>query len=99
MGSESRSDLKVLAIVLAVAAVFIVVAFTFGAPFISDMAAALEPGIGIKDATKWSFGVTVVMFIVFAVVAGDGMVGELPFMLLGFFAFFVIITMLIAWVF
>ena len=99
MGSESRSDLKILALVLAAAAVFIVVVFTFGAPLVADLAAALEPGVGIKEAMKWSFGVTVAMFIVFAVAAGDGLVGELPFMLIGFFAFFVVIALLIAWVF
>jgi hypothetical protein len=37
--------------------------------------------------------------VLFALVAGDGIFGELQFMLLGFFAFFVIITLLIAWVF
>jgi len=99
MGSESRSDLKILALVLVATAVFIAVAVTFGGPLLADLATAVEPGIGIKEAAKWSFGVTVVMFLLFAVVAGDGIIGELPFMLLGFFAFFVIIMLLIAWVF
>ena len=39
------------------------------------------------------------LFLLFAVVAGDGLLGELQFMLGGFFLFFVVITLLIAWVF
>jgi hypothetical protein len=55
--------------------------------------------VTLKTAALWSFGVTVVLLIVFAVAAGDSLIGELQFMLAGFFAFFVIITLLIAWIF
>jgi hypothetical protein len=99
MGTESRGDLKILAIVLGVAALFLVIAFTFGASLINGLTFALGPGLGLKEAAKWSFGVTVALFIVFAIAAGDGLIGELQYMLLGFFAFFVIITLLIAWAF
>jgi hypothetical protein len=59
----------------------------------------LNAGVTLKTAALWSFGVTVVLLIVFAVAAGDSLIGELQFMLAGFFAFFVIITLLIAWIF
>ena len=59
----------------------------------------LEPGVSLKTAATWSFGVTVTMFVLFALVAGDGLLGEIQFMLGGFFLFFIIITLLIAWVF
>jgi hypothetical protein len=32
-------------------------------------------------------------------VSGDGLIGELQFMLAGFFSFFAILTFLIAWIF
>jgi hypothetical protein len=66
---------------------------------LDNLVLALEPGVGLKTAAIWSFGVTFVMFLLFAVVAGDGLLGEIQFMLGGFFLFFVIITVLIAWVF
>jgi hypothetical protein len=39
------------------------------------------------------------LFVVFAAVSGDGLIGELQFMLAGFFSFFLILTFLIAWIF
>jgi hypothetical protein len=71
----------------------------FGAPLVAEASAALAPGIGLKTATLWGFGTTVVLFLVFAMVAGDGILGELPFMLGAFFTFFAILTLLIAWIF
>lgn len=37
--------------------------------------------------------------VVFALVAGDSLIGEIQFMLGGFFSFFFMFTVLIAWVF
>lgn len=99
MGPGSRGDLKVLAIVLVVAAGFVLITFTVGRPLMVAAMEALEPGVGLKEAAKWSFGVTVLLFLGFAIAAGDGLLGELQYMLSGFFAFFGIITLLIAWVF
>lgn len=60
---------------------------------------SLAPGVDLKGAALASFIVTVVLFIVFAAVSGDGLIGELQFMLAGFFSFFLILTFLIAWIF
>lgn len=99
MGTGNRSDLKILAIVLIASAALIAGAFALGIPLFNELVSALEPGVGLKTAALWSFGVTIVLFVLFALVAGDGLLGELQFMLGGFFLFFVIITLLIAWVF
>lgn len=99
MGADSQGDFKVLAIVLVVAVVLMVIAFAVGSSLITGVMGALEPGVGLKETVPWSFGVTILLFIGFAIAAGDGLLGELQYMLLGFFAFFVIITLLIAWVF
>jgi hypothetical protein len=37
--------------------------------------------------------------VVFTITSGDGLLGELQFMLAGFLAFFVIFWLLIAWAF
>ena len=99
MERETRSDLKILVILLVAAALLLGAALLLSGPVVETVTAALAPGVGIKDAALWAFGVTFVMFVVFAVAAGDGLIGEIQYMLLGFFAFFVIITLLIAWVF
>ncbi|MGD2083000.1 MAG: hypothetical protein PVF91_08545 [Chromatiales bacterium] len=99
MSEGSRGDLKILAVILVAGLGLLVLAFVFGGPLLAQASAALAPGLGIKQAAVWGFGVTFVMFIVFAIAAGDGLIGEIQFMLVGFFLFFVIITLLIAWVF
>lgn len=63
------------------------------------VATQLEPGVGLRQAAVIAFFTTTVLFIVFALAAGDGLLGELQFMLGSFFLFYVILWLLIAWVF
>jgi len=56
-------------------------------------------GMGLKDAAVVAFFTTVVTLVIFAVAAGDGLLGELQFMLSGFFSFFLVLWLLIAWIF
>ncbi|WP_269619856.1 hypothetical protein [Zhongshania sp. BJYM1] len=58
-----------------------------------------SPGMGLKDAAVVAFFVTVITLVIFAVAAGDGLLGELQFMLSGFFGFFLVLWLLIAWIF
>jgi len=58
-----------------------------------------SPGLGLKDAAVISFFVTVVVIILFAVTAGDGLIGEVQFMLGAFFSFFLFFWIMIAWIF
>ena len=99
MGSEQRSELKLWALILGAGLLLVMLGAVFGLPMLKEFILLLEPGVGLKTAATWSFGVTVVMFVLFALVAGDGLLGELQFMLVGFFLFFAIITLLIAWIF
>jgi hypothetical protein len=94
-----RSELRTWAVVLVAVGALIVAGAWFGLPLLQDGASALNTGVTLKTAALWSFGVTVALLIVFAVAAGDSLIGELQFMLAGFFVFFVIITLLIAWIF
>mgnify|MGYP001488289187 CR=1 FL=1 len=61
--------------------------------------AAVEPGVGLRTAALIAFGLSLVVIVVMAIAAGDGLLGELPAMLLGFFAFFLIAWLMIAWIF
>ena len=85
-----------LAVVLVIAGAGLL----FALPWLADLNAQhLAPGLGIKSAAIAAFVASFVIFVVFALVAGDGLIGELQFMLLGFFAFFVVLWLLIAWIF
>lgn len=99
MGDAKRTDLRILAVIFVVLLVLVGIFVFVGGPLVEEAAAVFAPGIGLKTAALWGFGVTVALFVLFAVVAGDGLFGELQFMLGGFFAFFLIISLLIAWVF
>lgn len=103
MNSEDQKDKnesRRIAIVLIALVVLLGVAAMLLMPSLSEFAAThLEPGLGLKTAAIISFFVTVVLFMVFAIASGDGLLGELQFMLLGFFLFFVIFWLMIAWIF
>ncbi|MEX0618863.1 MAG: hypothetical protein WDZ76_06875 [Pseudohongiellaceae bacterium] len=94
--NESRKMLVVLIVLLlllAIAALLIV-------PAVGNiMATHFSPGLGLRDGAVISFFVTVVLMIVFAVAAGDGLLGEIQFMIGGFLTFFFIFWLLIAWLF
>ena len=99
MEPRKRSELRLWAVVLSVAGALIVAGAWFALPLLDGGVESLNAGVTLKTAALWSFGITVLLLIVFAVAAGDSLIGELQFMLAGFFLFFVIITLLIAWVF
>lgn len=99
MASEGRGDLKLVAVAILVALLVLLVVIALLLPATTPVLASLGEGMGIKAAVPWGFGATVALFVVFAVAAGDGLIGELQFMLGSFFAFFLVLTLLIAWVF
>ena len=69
-------------------------------PMLSEIAAThFSPGLGLKDSALISFFITVAIMIVFALSSGDGLLGEIQFVLGGFFSFFIVIWLLTAWIF
>jgi len=83
----------ILVFLLALAAYFML-------PVISDFIDThFEPGLGIKNAAVVSFFVTVALLVVFAIAAGDSLIGEIQFMIPAFFSFFVLFWLMIAWIF
>lgn len=57
---------------------------------------ATESGVGLRDAFVVSVPVSFVAIMLFALVAGDGALGELGLMLIGFFVMLVFFTGAIA---
>lgn len=99
MGADNRGDLKLLSVILGAALAAVVILALLLMPLGREAVALLDAGVGLKAAALWGFGTTVALLILFALVAGDGLLGELQFMLGAFFLFFVLITLLIAWIF
>ncbi|MBF0232843.1 MAG: hypothetical protein HQK65_07375 [Desulfamplus sp.] len=58
-----------------------------------------DTGMGFKDALIYSLVLSTFLMVLFTLVAGDGLVGELPSMLIGFFLFVAFFTLSLAWIF
>lgn len=98
--SSDKKEARILVIALAALVVVVIIAALFAAPMLADFHQLhLAPGVGLKSAAVGSFVVTLIVLVVFAVAAGDGLLGELQFMLAGFFSFFLVLWLLIAWIF
>jgi hypothetical protein len=99
MGTGNRGDLKLAAVVMLIAFLVLALLAVFLLPAATPIVGTLNEGLGIRESVPWGFGLTVALMAFFALVAGDGLIGELQFMLGAFFSFFLILTLLIAWVF
>ncbi|MFT7404445.1 hypothetical protein [Zhongshania sp.] len=102
MNSPSNKDSQVwkIVIICAVLLGLLVVAVMLFLPLATAFIDQhFSPGLDLKGAAVASFFVTVVTLIIFAVASGDGLLGELQFILSGFFGFFLILWLLIAWIF
>lgn len=100
--SDNRDQRQALTIAVAITVLVLVgaLALWLMLPLVSEFAAThLSPGLGLKDAAVIAFFVTIVVMIVLAVAAGDGLIGEIQFMLAGFLSFFLILWLMIAWIF
>ncbi|MEP4548176.1 MAG: hypothetical protein ABJ000_18485 [Saccharospirillum sp.] len=99
-GKKDEREARTIAIALIVLVALLFIGGFFALPMLAEFNQVyLAPGVGIKDAAVIAFTLTVLVLIVFAVAAGDGLLGEIQFLLIGFFAFFVVLWLLISWVF
>lgn len=99
-GKKDEREARTIAIALIVLVALLFIGGFFALPMLAEFNQVyLVPGVGIKDAAVIAFTLTVFVLIVFAVAAGDGLLGEIQFLLIGFFAFFVVLWLLISWVF
>lgn len=99
MAANKSGDIKLLAIALLVAVLVLVTLVAVLLPATAPVLATMNDGMDIKEAVPWGFGLTVGLLAFFALVAGDGLIGELQFMLGSFLSLFLVLTLLIAWVF
>ena len=97
--ADRREALRIVLGFALLAGLVALAAFVLWPEAESLAATYLEPGLGVKGAFAWGFGITFAVFVVFAVVAGDGLLGELTVMLGAFLAFWVIFSLSLAWIF
>lgn len=98
--NKDKNESRKIAIILISLVLLVGVAIMLMLPALGEVIAVhFEPGLGLKTSAVISFFVTVVTLLVFAFASGDGLLGELQFMLAGFFVFFLIFWLMIAWIF
>jgi hypothetical protein len=100
---ESRFALRILlgfSALVAFLVALVVLAAATTLPGLSEWVAVnFDSGIGLKNAAIAAAVISVTVMIVFALAAGEGLIGEIQFMIPGFFLFFVFFWLMIAWVF
>ena len=97
--SDLKKDISLLVVLGLLTLGIVMLGFTFLPSIFERFMLFFEPGLGLKMASIISFFVVTTLFIVFAVAAGDSLIGEIQFMIGGFLLFFFIFTLMIAWVF
>ena len=97
---HDKREARTLAILITILLLVLVAMALWVTPIAMELTAEhLSPGMGLKDSAIIALFATIIIMIVFALAAGDGLLGEVQFMLGGFFSFFVILWLLIAWIF
>tara|TARA_B110000263_G_scaffold239664_1_gene242090 strand:- start:125 stop:340 length:216 start_codon:yes stop_codon:yes gene_type:complete len=67
--------------------------------FLEILSTGTSTGLGLKESAVVSFFVSLVLVTVIALVSGDGLLGEVQFVLAAFLLFFFVFWFLIAWIF
>jgi hypothetical protein len=99
VAAGNGSDLRLFVLIAVSAVVLVGLTLYFLLPLGEEAVTTLNQGIGLKGAALWGFGTTVALFVLFAAVSGDSLIGEVQFLLGSFFGFFLVLTLLIAWIF
>ena len=98
--NKDKKDARAIAISIIALLIILGLAIFLMLPLLAEFISVyFSPGIGMKDAAVISFFITIILMIVIAITSGDGLIGEIQFILSSFFLFFVIIWLMIAWIF
>jgi hypothetical protein len=98
--AKDRKAARTIGLVLLALFVLLAIGTLMLYPMIASFAELhFTPGVGLKQAAVIAFFVTLTVFVVFAIAAGDGLIGELQYMLGGFLSFFLVVWLMVAWIF
>ncbi len=101
---EDRNEaLRLFVAVIGAGAVLLVVLILGGYllfDWFAGLAGPLDDGLGLRRAAIIAAVVSFLVATVLAMVSGGGILfGELPFVIVGFFLFFVFFWLMLAWIF
>jgi hypothetical protein len=104
MADRDRTQAVTLAVVGGVAALALAGLVIWGAATLVPQVQAwamsvFSPGLGLKTSAIIAAVVSFLALIALTVTAGDGLIGEIQFVIPGFFLFFLFFWLMTAWVF
>ena len=94
--NDSRKILLSLSVLFIILILSIIFMFP---PFLEILSTGTSTGLGLKESAVVSFFVSLVLVTVIAIISGDGLLGEVQFVLAAFLIFFFVFWFLIAWIF
>jgi len=97
---DQKKQTLTLSVLLGVVVIAIIVAASLLMPELTRIGNDIfGEGLGLKDAAIIAFFLSVGLLVLFALVAGDGLLGEVQFLMASYAGMFVINWLLIAWIF
>ena len=97
---KDRNDSRKILLSLTVLFIILILSIIFMFPsFLEILSTGTSTGLGLKESAVVSFFVSLVLVTVIAIVSGDGLLGEVQFVLAAFLLFFFVFWFLIAWIF
>lgn len=97
---KDRNDSRKILLSLTVLFIILILSIIFMFPsFFEILSTSTSTGLGLKDSAVISFFVSLVLVSVLAIVSGDGLLGEVQFVVVAFFLFFIVFWLMIAWIF
>jgi hypothetical protein len=97
---DQKKQTLTITVLLGVVVIAIIVAAALLIPELARISNDIfGEGLGLKDAAIIAFFLSVGLLVLFALVAGDGLLGEVQFLLASYVGMFVINWLLIAWIF
>ena len=97
---KDRNDSRKILLSLTVLFIILILSIIFMFPsFLEILSTSTATGLGLKDSAVVSFFVSLVLVTILAIVSGDGLLGEVQFVVVGFLLFFIVFWLMIAWIF
>jgi hypothetical protein len=97
---KDRNDSRKILLTLTVLFIILILSIIFLFPsFFEILSTGTSAGLGLKDSAVVSFFLTLVLVTILAIVSGDGLLGEVQFVVAAFFLFFIVFWFMIAWIF
>jgi hypothetical protein len=97
---DQKKQTLTISVLLGIVVIAIIVATALLMPELARIGNEIfGEGLGLKDAAIIAFFLSVGLLMLFALVAGDGLLGEIQFLLASYVGMFVINWLLIAWIF